>query len=114
MSTNYLNAKNGIEILHKNGTTQIIAGGFDPSVIGLDAEIGSIFLCSTVSGGLYNKVTTDQLGWVLTASGEVTKRFLDLLDTPNFYTDHIGELLCVNAEANGLGFTNVIDGGSFI
>ncbi len=67
--TNYLNAKNGIEILHKDGQTQLLAGAGSPAVIGQEASIGSIFLRCDNGGGIYSKVASPDTGWVLTASG---------------------------------------------
>jgi len=63
--TNYLNAKNGIEILHDDGLTQFLAGAGDPSVSGQVAGIGSIFLRCDNGGGIYNKINNTDIGWIL-------------------------------------------------
>jgi len=65
MSTKYLNAKNGIEILTEDVTTQILSGNFDPSIEGQPADIGSLFLCTTISGGVYNKIGEHDFDWDL-------------------------------------------------
>ena len=61
--TKYLNAKNGIEIWHDAGITQILAGTYDPSVIGLDADIGAIYICTVPSGILYKKQGSGITDW---------------------------------------------------
>ena len=61
--TKYLNAKYGIEILHDDGTTQILAGEGDPSVVGRDAGIGSIFMRSDNGGGLFTKTGEAVTAW---------------------------------------------------
>lgn len=63
--TNYLNAKNGIEILHEDGLTQILSGIGDPSVLGVEADIGSVFLRSDSPSGLYNKIGPNNTDWEL-------------------------------------------------
>jgi hypothetical protein len=112
--TNYLNAKNGIEILHKDGLTQILAGDGDPSIFGLEASIGSIFLRSDNGGGIYTKISSDLYGWIVTASGINTENFLQLLDTPSSFDSYGEFLLRVNSAASGIEFINTIDCGSFI
>jgi len=67
--TNYLNAKNGIEILHDDGLTQILTGIEDPSIFGKKADVGSIYLRTISGGGIYNKTTSLDTGWTLIASG---------------------------------------------
>jgi hypothetical protein len=64
-NTKYLKAKNGIEILHEDGVTQILSGNGDPSVIGVEAGIGSIFLRSDSEGKTYNKTGTSSTSWEL-------------------------------------------------
>lgn len=63
MPTKYLNIKNGIEILHTSGLTQILAGDFDPSVIGLEASIGSLYLCDSDVSTLYTKTGLAATDW---------------------------------------------------
>ena len=69
--TRYLNVKHGIEILHSDGTTQILAGFYDPSGAGLTAEVGSVFLCSISGGGLFIKTGISDTDWkpITTSSG---------------------------------------------
>jgi len=70
--TSYLNAKHGIEILHEDGLTQILAGAGDPSLAGLVADLGSIFLRNDNGGGIYSKVGLLNTDWVsVTSSGTV-------------------------------------------
>lgn len=64
MPTKYLNIKNGIEILHASGLTQILAGDFDPSDSGLDASIGSLYLRSSGISTLYTKIGLANTDWV--------------------------------------------------
>jgi len=73
--TNYLNAKNGIEIWHKDGITQLLAGADDPSVVGKMADVGSIYLCSTLSGALYSKSGTGDTEWTIKGDSE-TESFI--------------------------------------
>lgn len=63
--TSYLNAKYGIEILHDDGITQILAGNIVPSEVGREADIGSVFLCGCVEGGVYRKFGTLDTDWLL-------------------------------------------------
>ena len=112
--TNYLNVKHGIEILHSDGLTQILAGTGDPSISGLEASIGSIFLRSDNGGGIYTKISNDDNGWVLTVSGPKTETFLQLLDTPNSFIGHGDFFMKVNTAASGIEFVSTIDCGSFL
>jgi len=66
--TKYLNIKNGIELLHDDGTTQILAGAFDPSGIGMAATVGSLFLKGQPDGGLYFKCGIGVTDWLLVSS----------------------------------------------
>ena len=61
--TNYLNTKNGIEILHDSGTTQIIAGDVDPITIGVTANVGSLYL--HINGNHYKKTGPNDTNWVI-------------------------------------------------
>lgn len=97
--TNYLNAKNGIEIWHSDGITQILAGDGDPAVVGQEASIGSIFLRSDNGGGIYTKTDSINTGWTLTASGTGSGGF-----TPESHTlsgtAHIGILADLQIPTN--------------
>jgi hypothetical protein len=64
-STRYLNAKNGIEILHSEGTTQILAGNINPTTSGVDANVGSIYLNTT--GLSFIKVGELDTDWEITS-----------------------------------------------
>jgi len=112
--TKYLNARHGIEILHKDGLTQILAGNGDPSTIGREASIGSVFLRSDNGGGLYTKIGVSDTDWLLTSSGTNIENFSGLLDTPENYYSAAGKLLMVNSTASGIEFISTIDGGNFI
>lgn len=114
MTTNYLVAKNGIEILHKDGLTQILAGNNDPSIVGVAASIGSLFLRSDNGGGIYAKIGDNITDWILTSSGTDINNFLELVDTPGDYTSSAGKFLTVDSGESGIEFIDVIDGGSFI
>jgi len=70
--TKYLNAKNGIEILHSDGLTQIITGSSDPSLDGAEANVGSLFLRNDLGGGIYNKIGTQDTDWELQVSSPNT------------------------------------------
>lgn len=95
-TTNYLNAKNGIEILHEDGLTQLLAGDGDPSVFGLEASVGSIFLRSDNGGGIYTKIDTTTTGWSVvslgtgetTASGAITPEQHIALHNGNKYIEY--------------------------
>lgn len=112
--TNYLNAKNGIEILHKDGLTQLLAGSGDPSVVGQVASIGSIFLRSDNGGGIYNKIGLNDNDWVLSTVSGTNDTFTELLDTPNNYINNSGNFLKVTTNSSGIEFTDVIDCGTFL
>ncbi|RLA02977.1 MAG: hypothetical protein DRQ47_05980, partial [Gammaproteobacteria bacterium] len=88
MTTRYLNAKNGIEILHEDGLTQILAGAQDPSIVGRTASIGSIFLRSDNGGGMYTKIGVSDTEWLLTSSGtdQITASGVIYTDLEGFYT----------------------------
>lgn len=85
-TTRYLNVKNGIEILHSNGLTQILAGDIDPSSgDGLFAEIGSIFLSSYENGTIYSKSTSANTGWTAVNSSALTiDDYLRLFDRDKY------------------------------
>ncbi len=61
--TNYLNAKNGIEIWHTDGITQILSGAENPSIVGLSADIGSLFLKNSVPVATYVKYGEGATNW---------------------------------------------------
>ncbi len=62
--TNYLNAKNGVEILHSSGTTQILAGAGIPDNTGVEATVGSIYMCTSSSGTIYKKTGAGIYDWI--------------------------------------------------
>jgi len=86
--TKYLNVKNGIEILHLDGLTQILAGSQDPSIVGKFASIGSIFLRSDNGGGIYTKIGANNTEWLLTSSGtdQITASGVIYTDLEDYYT----------------------------
>jgi len=112
--TKYLNARHGIEISHKDGLTQLLAGNGDPSILGRAASIGSIFLRSDNGGGIYSKIGSNDMDWVVTSSGTHTEKFIQLIDTPSNYSMSAGEFLTVDSTASGIEFISTIDGGNFI
>ena len=61
--TNYLNAKNGIEIWHDGGITQILAGAENPSIAGLSADTGALFLKNSVPVATYVKYGEGATNW---------------------------------------------------
>ena len=61
--SNYLNARHGIEIWHYDGKTQIIGGAVDPTVEGVEANIGSLYLHT--NGSHYKKIGSNNTEWVL-------------------------------------------------
>lgn len=63
MTTKYLNAKNGIEIWHDDGITQILAGSSNPSITGFDADIGALYIHTISSGILYKKQGVGLTDW---------------------------------------------------
>ncbi len=68
--TKYLNAKNGLEITNLDVITQILVGDEDPSIIGLEADLGSIFLRHDYPFGIYQKKDTSDTSWeIVTSSG---------------------------------------------
>lgn len=97
MVTKYLNAKNGIEIWHDDGITQILAGASDPTVAGIDADVGSIYIHTVPSGVIYKKQGPTLTDW---SNSSVDMSFIDLLDTPNAYS--VGGHLI--STASGLSF----------
>lgn len=110
--TKYLNAKNGIEILHKDGQTQLLAGSHDPTIEGQEAEIGSIFLRSD-GGGVYSKTGPGLLDWSIVVEAE-DNTFIQQPDSPATYSGSEGHFLVVDTSASGIRFSDVIDGGSFL
>jgi hypothetical protein len=107
--TKYMSARHGIEIWHDDGITQLLAGAGDPSVVGQVADIGAIYLCSTVSGALYSKSGPGDTDWLInsyssSASSALYKTYLDLLDTPTTYSGQTGKYARVNAAGDGLEF----------
>lgn len=108
MVTKYLNAKNGIEIWHDDGITQILAGASNPAAVGIDADVGSIYIHTIPAGTIYKKQGTGLTDWedvLLTISGSSnTNYFLDLLDTPSSYGGSAGRYLRVNEEATAVEF----------
>lgn len=107
MVTNYLNAKNGIEIWHDTGIVQILAGAPDPSSVGAEASIGSIYLCSSVSGTIFKKSGSGDTDWsqiATSTSGIAVQTFLDLMDTPGTYIGHIGKYPRINNTGTGIEF----------
>ncbi len=66
--TNYLNAKNGLEILHDDGLTQILSGDEDPSVDGREADLGSIFLRHSDPINIYQKKGPIDTDWQIATS----------------------------------------------
>ena len=106
-STNYLNAKNGIEILHQTGQTQILAGSVDPTFVGIEASIGSIYLYSSISGTIYKKTGISSTSWTPDYDFQLIKNFIDLLDTPTTYSGHVGKYPRVNAIGDGLEFNYI-------
>ena len=63
MVTKYLNAKNGIEIWHDDKVIQILSGSDDPSVTGLLADIGSLFLKNSIPVATYIKQGVGDIDW---------------------------------------------------
>lgn len=102
--TKYLNAKNGIEILHKDGQTQLLAGAGDPSEIGVSAETGSLFLRNDSAGGVYQKTGNGDKDWDLLMPSY----------SPTLFSGSEGSFLAVDSTASGIEFIDVIDGGSFL
>lgn len=89
VNTKYLNAKNGIEILHDDNTTQVLAGPGDPSFVGQEANIGSIFMRSSLPAGLYTKVGISDLDWNLIGTEQLTiDQYLALDDRSKFTELH--------------------------
>ena len=112
--TNYLNAKNGIEILFSDGEIQLLAGTSDPSIVGQDASIGSIYMCSCTSGTIYKKSGLSEYDWTAdydwSSSVETIRDFLALTDTPTTYSGNEGKVLAVNSLASEVEFIDVPGG----
>lgn len=104
VTTRYLNAKNGIEILHDGGTTQILAGELDPISAAVEANVGSIYLCSGVSGTIYKKFNSQPDGWIPDYDFQLLKTYISLLDTPTTYSGSAGKYPRVKDDETGLEF----------
>jgi len=90
--TNYLNAKNGLEILHDDGLTQILSGDADPSELGLAADLGSIFLRHGGTFGIYQKKGPLDTDWQhATSSGGGTT----VSGAYNFSFEEIREVITI-------------------
>lgn len=112
--TNYLNAKNGIEILFYDGDVQLLAGISDPSTVGVEASIGSIYMCSSTSGTIYKKADVGNYDWIAdynwSSSVETIRDFLALTDTPTTYSGNEGKVLSVSDSANSIEFIDAPGG----
>lgn len=102
--TRYLNAKNGIEILHDSGVTQILAGEHPPNEVGVDAHLGSIYMCSCTSGTIYKKSGLSDFDWTPDWDFQLLKTFNSLLDTPVTYSGQVGKYPRVNASGTGIEY----------
>lgn len=114
MNTKYLNAKNGIEIWHNDGITQLLAGVDDPSVVGKVAEIGSIYMSSSTSGTIYKKSGTSDFDWTAdydwSSEVESIRNFIALQDTPTTYSGSANKVLAVNSSASAVEFIDIPGG----
>lgn len=112
--TNYLNAKNGIEILFGCGQIQLLAGTYDPSSVGIEAAVGSLYMCSCTSGTIYKKAGTGVYDWIAdynwSSSVESIRDFLSLIDTPTTYSGNEGKVLAVGASASNIEFIDAPGG----
>lgn len=109
--TNYLNAKNGIEIWHADGITQILAGTSDPSVLGVGADVGAIYIHTTSSGNIYKKYGSLDTEWrniyTTVGGGASVATFLELSDTPSTYNNSVGKYVRVNSAGDSLEFNYI-------
>ena len=107
--TKYLSAKNGIEILHGDGLTQVLAGPVTPSVDGIEASIGSLYLSTNASGTVYQKSGPNDTDWEGSWMSYPTdvKAFIGLLDTPTSYSGAGGKYPRVSEDGSSIEFEHI-------